>query len=286
MPRVDDGTYKKKKSKTGFKVDRAKNYLERLKGVKGGKKKESEKEAKVQRVKAVVFDEKEREEYLLGMHKRKNERRVQAVIERRKKHRKEQSKLRKELREEARQQYNQAAKVPILPNYQFQFPEGTAGGGTDGNGGEDNFEQETLQQHDVGVDNSSTVIVSVQSLRAASAGRGKSQSLFAAGADNKTKSQNPSELANKGKSVQAQQILMNPKQLARAGSITQAILQDESLPWEVQQRLLRVKKEHRGESQPKIVVRPVRELKKIHKIAKHSRKGHGKKAKSGKKKNR
>lgn len=279
MPRLDDGSYKKKKAKLGFKADRRKNFLDRIKGIKPGKKKEDD-EAK--RVKSVTFDEDERKEYLLGMHKRKNERRVEAIIDRKKKHRKETSKLRKELREEARNQFNQASKVPILPNYQFEFPKTQ-----ETEAEEAEFEQEQMVQHDVGADNSTTVTVSVQSLRAASQGRGKSQSLFAQSQGRGAKddsSSNNNNNQSKAKSVALS--MMSSAQLQRAGSITQKILEDETLPLEVQQRLLRVKKDHKGSPQPKIVVKPLVELKKMHKIMKHSRKGHGKKSKSGKRKNR
>ena len=275
MPRLDDGSYKKKKAKLGFKSDRRQNFLDRIKGIKPGKKKEDE--DKVKRTKAVAFDEEERKEYLLGMHKRKNERRVEAIVDRKKKHRKETSKLRKELREEARQQFNQASKVPILPNYQFEFPKNQ-----EVEADEAEFEQEQMVQHDVGADDQSTVTVSVQSLRAASQGRGKSQSLFAQSQGRGGKD----DLSNQSKSKSLALSMMSPHQLQRAGSITQKILEDETLPLEVQQRLLRVKKDNKGDAQPKLVVKPVVELKKMHRIMKHSRKGHGKKAKSGKRKNR
>jgi hypothetical protein len=280
VARVDDGGSKKKKSKLGFKVDRMKNYLERIrtsgsfvKGA-GAHKASARREPKPVRVKAVTFDAAARAEYLLGMHKRKNERRVTAVIERRRKHRHETVKMRRELREEARQQYNSVAQVPILPNYEFQFPVPTADDGADdesgggGGGGDDAAlrvaaarSAATTTTHRVGVDDASVVTVSVQPLRPAPPPRVAPPAPQPHGARGRSSS------------------------LASARAAPTPLVPDD-LPPAVMQRLQRVKRENRGPTQQKIKVRAVKELKKINKIKKHSKKGHGKKGKAGKRKNR
>mgnify|MGYP006981150780 CR=1 FL=1 len=57
------------------------------------------------------------------MHKRKNERRVNAMLEGRRKQKRENLKAKQTEREELRKQYNSYAKVPILPDYTYRLPD-------------------------------------------------------------------------------------------------------------------------------------------------------------------
>lgn len=309
MARIDDGSGGKKKKKMGFKEDRSKHYWETIKkGKKGadnrnapgsksqaGKKKEDPNKAPGGRAKSIVFDEKERSEYLLGMHKRKNERRVDAVIQRRKKHRKDQSKLRRELLEEARQHYNAAAKVPILPDYSFNFQNkfdeldaaergsnNSSSNSSDIDDGNDDFDEnggrnrhgeapsfEKEQQFDVGA----SVTVSIAPLQ------GKAERL-------RSLSRQQEASAAAASSQGGKRARSLPKGATGLTSERDALMLDPTLPDIVKQRLAKVRNEIKGAAQPKIAVRHVKEMKKIMKVRQHSRKGHGKKATSGKRKNR
>ncbi len=291
MPRVDDGSGGKKKKKFGFKVDRAKHYNETVRKAGGKnasasaiaaaaalKKKNSaaaEEASKTSRVKSITFDENARREYLLGMHKRKNERRVDAVIQRRRKHRTDQSKLRRELREEARQQYNSAARVPILPDYSFEFPNQKRAGDDDEDGDGSGADDDGItrnREYDVGT----SVTVSVAPLQ------GKQQRLRSLS----RQQQNSASAAGSASSAATAEARGRAKS-AGIASERDALLLDPTIPDIIKQRLARVRKEAKGPAQPRIKVRHVKEMKKILKIKKHSRKGHGKVSKSGaKKKNR
>ena len=280
---VDDGTSTKKKGKMGFKVDRAKNFWDRLKGVAVKKNK---KEEPTRRIKAVAFDEKERKDYLLGMHKRKNERRVTAVIERKKKHRKDQSKLRREMREEARQQYNSAAQVPILPNYAFVFPQhgedpdvvaaaASAGEqpqrrkqrGSSIEREDITDDDDDVEGNDANGDDDGDLDAAAVTAWATDGGR-IATSTHHVGAD------------------ESSYVTVSVQSLGRARSVSANPLTDATMPVALRQRLAKVRATTKGPAQPKIAVRAVRELRKIAHINKHSRKGHGKKSKSGKRKNR
>src|SRR5437899_3046434 len=92
----------------GFKADRAARYqarVDRNLGKKPDPTKESG-DAVVKPTKKLLFDAASRKEFLLGLHKRKNERRVKAVTEAQRKAKKSNRKLRQEIREEARHTYN------------------------------------------------------------------------------------------------------------------------------------------------------------------------------------
>uniref|UniRef100_A0A0A9Y0C6 Nucleolar protein 12 n=1 Tax=Lygus hesperus TaxID=30085 RepID=A0A0A9Y0C6_LYGHE len=120
------GNSKKKKVKRGFKIDRRANF-ERMMSRKAGTSNVVTSSSKKQqltggRTKAITFDESDRRDYLLTLHKKKNERRVQAFVDAKRKLRKESAKTRREQREEARRAYNNYARVPILPNYTYQLP--------------------------------------------------------------------------------------------------------------------------------------------------------------------
>jgi hypothetical protein len=126
MPKIDDGSHQEKsgkhKEKKGFKSERRENYLRRMKG----EKKPSKAKAPVV-VKEVRFNAGDRKEYLLSLHKKKNERKVKAVVDARRKQQNENKKLRRERLEEARKAYNTYAHVPILPNYTYELPKYTQG---------------------------------------------------------------------------------------------------------------------------------------------------------------
>lgn len=143
----------KKKAKKGFKVDRRANYERMLARKLAGKEAKRPAEKRPTRVKSVLFDDNARREYLLTLHKKKNERRVQAFVDMKKKLRKDNARTRQQQREEARRAYNSYAKTPILPNYTFRLPNylDNAMGG-DSNGDE---EEEEEEEADSGSDSSS-----------------------------------------------------------------------------------------------------------------------------------
>ena len=118
----DDVMGTKRKIKMGFKSDRAAKYKAKIESARGQRAAPDPKKETPHRMKSLVFDSDARRKELLSAHKAKNERRVKAMTEAKRKMRKEASKLRRELREEARQQYNTYATVPILPDYSYRFP--------------------------------------------------------------------------------------------------------------------------------------------------------------------
>jgi hypothetical protein len=127
--RVEDGLgERRKKEKFGFKEDRAARYLEKHRKEKealtGKKLPAKDKNATAgKKLKELKFDAEGRKEYLLSLHKKKNERRVTAMVEAKRRIARENNKFRQQTREEARLQYNSYARVPILPNYTFKMPQ-------------------------------------------------------------------------------------------------------------------------------------------------------------------
>jgi hypothetical protein len=130
--RVDDGSARpkrKKGDKLGFKQDRTDRYLARHGGAKNAerysKKALAQKDAvtKTAKIKDIKFSDDSRVEFLTTMHKKKNERRVNAMVEGRRKMRRENLKHKQTEREELRKQYNSYAQVPILPDYTFKLPD-------------------------------------------------------------------------------------------------------------------------------------------------------------------
>jgi uncharacterized protein with PIN domain len=119
---VDDTDARKgKKEKKGFKQDRYERYQAHRRHNLGLKPKASSTQGPARATKEVTFDEESRKEFLLTMHKKKNERRVQAFVDAKRKMAKENAKVRAEQREKARQAYNSFARVPINPDFSFQF---------------------------------------------------------------------------------------------------------------------------------------------------------------------
>lgn len=115
---------KNKKLKKGFKVDRRENFKRMMAYKATGKNasKGGAREARAARAKTVVFDAEDRKNYLLTLHKKKNERRVMAFVDSKRKQKKDNAKTRRDQREEARRAYNNYARIPILPNYTYQIP--------------------------------------------------------------------------------------------------------------------------------------------------------------------
>lgn len=264
----DDVGSGKKKVKKGFKVDRRANY-ERNREKKLFGKESKRKDEAPKRVKSVVFDDRARKEYLLTLHKKKNERRVQAFVDNKRRARRESAKTRQAQKEEARIAYNRFAKVPILPNYTFQLPqyakdaESDASGGEDEEGsGEPSSRRAVLRQ-----------VTQSHSTHALPSAMGGTDDAAAAawGADAET--------------VDVEVKPLFPTR----GAQTRAVLPSSDfsdLPKEVEEELLRLRRESKGPARTKARVHMLKELEKIRKIQKYSRKGHGKRTSSGKRKNR
>lgn len=81
---------------------------------------------------------------------------------------------------------------------------------------------------------------------------------------------------------------VSKKQLSMQGSqrLVDQIAERSSLPLEVIKELAKIREETKGPARTEPKMHMLKELEKLRKIKKHSRKGHGKKSKSGKKKNR
>lgn len=256
----DDG--KKKKIKKGFKVDRRENYLRMLTKKTTGK--DVKPKAKPAREKKIVFDDSARRDYLLTLHKKKNERRVLAFVDVKKKMQRANAKTRKEQREEARKAYNNFAKVPILPDYSYQIPR---------------YEQEEEGSNsDAEVEEEEEEETNAQRRRRAKRLAMRSESVHAVpsamtGADTDSSGRLDDEY-----------VTVEVKPLLPADRSAASTFAD--LPAVVEQELRRLRLETRGAAKTKSKVHMMRELEKIRKIKKHSRKGHNKKSKSGKRKNR
>ena len=117
----------KKKAKKGFKSDRRANFEKKLSNAGKGPLK-SQKPARTQPIKEVKFDDAARREFLLTMHKKKNERRVSAFVDSKRKMKRENTKFRMQQREEARLAYNSYAQVPILPDFSYRIRTAAEGG--------------------------------------------------------------------------------------------------------------------------------------------------------------
>lgn len=114
MVKVKSGAIKEEGSvkRKGFKQDRSAKFMESR--TKGKKKKLVPRKAAVKEIK---FDNEARRDYVLGFHRRKNERRAQAQFQVRVTHRKKVQSDRQDMREAARQQYNALMQVPIGPDF-------------------------------------------------------------------------------------------------------------------------------------------------------------------------
>ncbi|CCW67646.1 unnamed protein product [Phytomonas sp. Hart1] len=248
----------KKKIKKGFKCDRRENYQKMIaRKVTGKNIKNTKASNSSPHVHSITFDESSRREYLLTLHKKKNERRVQAFVDSKRKIRRENAKTRQQQREEARLAYNNYAKIPILPNYTFGFSKDP----------EDGEEEFTGDANGGGMCGES-----IHSVPSAMEGRGADAGDvdFASLATVEVKplfEQRPGAAGG-----------------SRRAALPSADFSD--LPAVVEEELRRLQRETKGPSKTKPKIHMLKELEKIRKIKKHSRKGHGKKTTSGKRKNR
>jgi hypothetical protein len=341
---VDAGTdtgdgSKKKKSRKGFKADRLENYKRMIAKKSGKKVKETPTHAI--RPKTLTFDDADRRNYLLTLHKRKNERRVQAFVDMKRKLRKESAKTRREQREEARRAYNNYARVPILPDYTYRLPdrqdEGFGDeeeeGDEEGEDDVDGSADENISHHSD--DESDTPWMSVDDPEAAA--RDAEERFEAeAGAEAARQRKKAKRLATMAHSSHAMPGAMlrrdgtEADKKAAGEGVNVGVVDDEcvtvevkplfdrpgvssspsfpvgsgetkaassaakplpssnfdDLPAVVQQELRRLRQETKGPAKTKPRIRMMKELEKIRKIRKHSRKGHGKRKASGKRKNR
>eukprot|EP00796_Vickermania_ingenoplastis_P006328 gene6328-4555_t len=341
------GASDKKKKKLGFKVDRRENFEKMLRKKLGQKDKSGSKKGPT-RVKSVVFDESALKDYVLSLHKNKNERRVKAFVDMKRKVKKDSAKVRREQREEARRAYNQYAKIPILPNYTFQLPNGGEAAaleeeersGSDDDSTEDPLDavlKPLLRERSL---HQSVTLRSSSEHRMPAAmtaqggkkkkkeeeeeeeedqnedeekGRGsrkkkaalKATSLeaFYSSQDKKKKDKKKKEQVEEAGSpvvtVEVRPLFgsIAPAQAdaaatslgrkkAAAPSRALPSVDFTDLPPVVEQELRRLRQETKGPSRTKAKVHTLKELEKIRKIKRHSRKGHGKKSASGKRKNR
>ncbi|EKF32781.1 hypothetical protein MOQ_003366 [Trypanosoma cruzi marinkellei] len=276
----DGGNNKKRREKKGFKVDRFESFQRRrLKksGVKDTYKNNGG--GNSGRVRAIKFDENARREYLLTMHKCKNERRVKAFVDARQKTRRENARARRAQREEARQAYNRFAAVPILPNFTYQLPQddGVAEGASEHDSCEEN------DVADVTINRRYSAIAAEKRVHVIpTAMRG--------GGGEEATSDYKSHLDDEFVTVEVKPLFGGLAAASGSGGATTTSMLPANdfsdLPAVVEQELLRLKKETKGPSKTKPRLRMLKELAKIRKIKKHSQKGHGKKTAKGKRKNR
>ncbi|EAN90355.1 hypothetical protein, conserved [Trypanosoma cruzi] len=278
----DGGNNKKGREKKGFKVDRFESFQRRRLKKSGAKDAHRNSGGgNSGRVRAIKFDENARREYLLTMHKCKNERRVKAFVDARQKTRRENARARRAQREEARQAYNRFAAVPILPNFTYQLPQ------DDGDA-----ESESESEHDTREEND-VVDVTVNRRHSAIAA-GKTvhviPTAMRGGSSEETTSDRKSHLDDDFVTVEVKPLFGGLAAASGSGGATttpKLPANDFSdLPAVVEQELLRLRKETKGPSKTKPRLRMLKELAKIRKIKKHSQKGHGKKTAKGKRKNR
>lgn len=292
---IQEAGVKKKKTKRcdrkGFKQDRYEAYQSRFH--KGDyKTSQAKKEAAnaARNKERIVFDDAERMTFLTTMHKKKNERRVAAFLDSKKKIARENTRFRREQREAARQAYNKFAQVPILPNYKFKIPEVNP---------EDLIEGDEEEEEEVDDEDAESSYDDEGELKP----KKKIMRKKAKVEKKKRLSSSDKVEYGGGGAVDASTVTVTvvplfnnapapvipvgapPKKGVKGVSMdVMASLSD--LPISVAQELMKLRAERKGPSHTKAKVKTLKELEKIRKIKKHSRKGHGKSAKGGKKKNR
>nr|CCC93461.1 conserved hypothetical protein [Trypanosoma congolense IL3000] len=276
---VHDGK-KKKREKKGFKVDRYENYRQRCAkglGGKGPQRIKSTDSTAGKRVKAVTFDEGDRREYL-SMHKRKNERRVKAFVEAKQKTKWENSKMRRAQREEARQAYNKFAAVPILPNFTYRLPVGDEGHeDEDSAEASDEEDEQKPSRSGKATANHRRLVAEEKTMHTMPASM-----LGGVDDDNLAMAKPCCHLDDEFVTVEVKPI--GGTGHGNASSLPANDFSD--LPAAVEREMLRLKRETKGPAKTKARVHMMKELEKIRKIKKHSRKGHGKKSAKGKRRNR
>lgn len=311
----DDAVPHRKKERKGFKEDRRDNYLKRLKGGKSADKKaKPEKEKKIVRVKEVKFDDAGRKDYLLTLHKKKNERRVKALVDHRRRAERDSARLRRDQREKARLQYNAFARVPILPDYSYDMPIYTTLNEEefeDGPGGEGSARDEILSVEGAGNDSNdghaSNKAGPATGKKCASASGASRRGILAPVSHMQA-------LDGGDVTVEVRPLFGEPRLSAAAlasacgGSVAAAIgtarktvrtvttitsrarvnpaVDFSDLPPAVAADLSKLREEKRGPSRTQVKIRMMKEMHKINKIKKHGRKGHGKKRSYGKRKNK
>lgn len=300
----DNGKKKKKvkrADKKGFKQDRYEAYQQRFH--KGDFKTMQAKKAAATAAASkerIVFDDAERRSFLTSMHKKKNERRVTAFLDGKKKIARENSRLRREQREAGRQAYNKFAQVPILPNYRFQIPEFDPSAAAEDEDDE-NVEVEYDEDASSEYDDDGELIRRVKPKKKADkkksdkkeAKRLSSSDKVEYGGDGAVDSSTVTVTVAPLFSKSATAPIPMPlppgagrKAIAAAAAHTGVMSSLADLPVAVAQELMKLRAERKGPSHTKAKVKTLKELEKIRKIQKHSRKGHGKKSTAGKRKNR
>ncbi|KAG5468104.1 hypothetical protein LSCM1_02074 [Leishmania martiniquensis] len=313
----------KKKVRKGFKSDRLENYR-RMLAKKNGKR-VRDAPAHTVRPKAVTFDDASRREYLLTLHRKKNERRVQAFVDAKRKQRRDSAKTRREQREEARRAYNNYARVPILPDYTYRLPKpqddrfadeeeveerGESGYDSEGEEGEQNVGMPwiSVDAPAASVDSASEKMKAEASQKrcrekrlttlrhSAHAMPGamvNQEATAAAGTRGSVGSSSSAEVDSEYVTVEVKPLFStssgDPASARQDGAASSKALPSnnfDDLPLVVQQELRRLRQETKGPTKTKPRVHMMKELEKIRKIRKHSRKGHGKRKASGKRKNR
>ncbi|KEG09760.1 hypothetical protein DQ04_04701050 [Trypanosoma grayi] len=283
----DGGNDKKKREKKGFKVDRYENYqrkrLNKITGKDARKDNSSGSNNGGKRVRAITFDEAARRDYLLTMHKRKNERRVKAFVDAKHKLRRDNAKTRRAQREEARQAYNRFAAVPILPNFTYQLPR------DDGEEEEEEEEGEVEDQAERGEGEMMPDSADKRKRRLPAAEKTVHvmPSAMRGESDATPVPQSSGRLDDDYVTVEVKPLFGKPAVADASAAAPLLPANDFSdLPAVVEQELRRLKKETKGPTRTKPRIQMLKELEKIRKIKKHSRKGHGKKTAKGKKRHR
>ncbi|RNE99560.1 hypothetical protein TraAM80_08171 [Trypanosoma rangeli] len=268
----DGGNNKKRREKKGFKVDRLENFQrKRLKKTGAGDARSNSGGGNAKRVKAIKFDEDARREYLLTMHKCKNERRVKAFVDAKQKMRRDNARARHAQREEARQAYNRFAAVPILPNFTYQLPQNDEDAGNESDA------------EDVSHRARRPVLAAEKTVHVM-------PTIMCGGVDGATASNCKTHLDDEFVTVEVKPLFARSKKSGGGDGVIAAPQHPANdfsdLPAVVEQELVRLSKETKGPAKTKPRMRMLKELAKIRKIKKYSQKGHGKKTAKGKKKNR
>ncbi|AIN97509.1 hypothetical protein LPMP_200170 [Leishmania panamensis] len=314
-----------KKIRKGFKSDRLENYKRML--VKKNGKAVKDVPTRTVRPKTLTFDDSSRRDYLLTLHKKKNERRVQAFVDAKRKQRKDSAKTRREQREEARRAYNNYARVPILPDYTYRLPKlqddrfadddeaEDRGGESDSNTQGKEMREEDADMSWMSVDDPEAAADVANFSLATEASQRRRRAKRLATLPHSTHTM-PGTMMNQEVSVAAdthcsvgpsssggvdsEYVTVEVKPLfspssggatstgkdGAASAKTLPSTNFDDLPFTVQQELRRLRQEVKGPARTKPRLRMMKELEKIRKIRKHSRKGHGKRKASGKRKNR
>ncbi|CAD2216967.1 hypothetical protein AGDE_00142 [Angomonas deanei] len=186
-----------------------------------------------------------------------------AFVDTKQKMKKTNLKSRLEQKEQARKAYNKFAKVPILPNYTYQLPKFKEDLGSD----EEEEEGSGLSQ--------------LRSIRQKKRIVLEKESTHAMPATMVGGAEGPSNR------VDDEFVTVEVKPLfGGEGPTTNQGSNFSDLPSAVEQELIRLRRETKGPAKTKSKIHMMKELEKIRKIKKYSRKGHGKKTTSGKRKNR